>query len=37
VEGHLVGIISIGDLNAWHAQGQEVTIGYLNEYIYGRV
>lgn len=33
----LQGIISIGDLNAWRAQGQEVTISYLHDYIYGRV
>jgi CBS domain-containing protein len=36
-EGELLGLISIGDLNAWRAQGQEVEITYLHEYIYGRV
>ena len=36
-EARLRGMISIGDVNAWHAQGQEVTIHYLNEYIHGRV
>ena len=35
--GQLRGMISIGDLNAWHAQGQDVTIHYLHEYIHGRV
>lgn len=35
--GELRGLISIGDLNAWRAQGQEVEISYLHEYIYGRV
>ena len=33
----LRGLISIGDLNAWNAQGQDVTIQYLHEYIHGRV
>ncbi len=33
---HLVGIISIGDLNAHNANNQEVVIQYLHEYIYGR-
>lgn len=32
----LQGIISIGDLNAYHTNNQEVTIQYLHEYIYGR-
>jgi CBS domain-containing protein len=32
----LVGVVSIGDLNAYHADSQEVTIHYLHEYIYGR-
>jgi CBS domain-containing protein len=30
------GMISIGDLNAYHATHQEATIHFLNEYIYGR-
>lgn len=34
--GELAGLISIGDLNAWHARGQEVVIHYLHEYIHGR-
>jgi len=33
----LVGMISIGDLNAWELNGQEVAIANLHEYIYGRV
>lgn len=33
---HLLGIISIGDLNAWLVDGHEKTIHYLHEYIYGR-
>ena len=36
-EGKLLGIISIGDLNAWDADGQVETIHWLNEYIAGRV
>jgi CBS domain-containing protein len=36
-EGDLLGLISIGDVNAVHASNQEMTITYLNEYIYGRV
>jgi CBS domain-containing protein len=36
-EGQLRGLISIGDLNAWHADGQETEIHYLQEYIHGRV
>ncbi len=33
---HLVGLISIGDLNAYQAAAREETIYLLNEYIYGR-
>jgi CBS-domain-containing membrane protein len=36
-EGHLLGLISIGDLNAFHQADQEQTIFLLNEYLYGRV
>lgn len=36
-EGDLLGLISIGDVNAHHASNQEMQITYLNEYIYGRV
>jgi CBS-domain-containing membrane protein len=33
----LVGLVSIGDVNAFHASHREATLHYLNEYIYGRV
>ena len=36
-EGHVLGMVSIGDLNAFNASSQEATIYFLNEYIYGRV
>lgn len=36
-EGQLIGMISIGDLNAWSIADGEATIHYMNEYIYGRV
>jgi CBS domain-containing protein len=36
-DGEVRGLISIGDLNAWHAEGQESTIHYLHDYIHGRV
>jgi CBS domain-containing protein len=32
----LLGLISIGDLNAFHASHQEAHIQFLSEYIYGR-
>ncbi len=35
-EGHLHGLISIGDLNAYHASDKETTIHYLNEYLFGQ-
>jgi CBS domain-containing protein len=34
--GLLHGMISIGDVNAYHASHQEAQITFLNEYIYGR-
>jgi CBS domain-containing protein len=34
---HLLGLISIGDLNAYQATSQEQTIYLLQEYLYGRV
>jgi len=34
--GHLHGLISIGDVNAYYASNQEAKITFLNEYIYGR-
>jgi CBS domain-containing protein len=36
-EGNLLGLISIGDLNAFYSNAQEQTIHYLTDYIYGRV
>jgi CBS domain-containing protein len=35
--GNLHGMVSIGDVNAYHASNQEAQIHFLNEYIYGRV
>lgn len=35
--GGVMGMISIGDLNALHATYQEQTIHFLSDYIYGRV
>lgn len=36
-DGHVTGLVSIGDLNAHYATEQSITIHYLNEYLYGRV
>lgn len=36
-DGEVQGILSIGDLNAYHASNQEVAIHFLQEYLYGRV
>jgi len=36
-DARLRGMISIGDVNAWHARGLDATISYLHEYIHGRV
>jgi CBS domain-containing protein len=36
VDQELLGLISIGDLNAFHASNQESHIQFLSEYIYGR-
>ena len=36
-QGQLEGLISIGDINAWQLDGQEVTIKYLHQYLYGVV
>ena len=33
----LVGMVSIGDLNAWLLDGQEQELHYLHEYIHGRM
>jgi CBS domain-containing protein len=35
-DGRLIGLISIGDLNAQQATSQEQTIHLLHEYLYGR-
>ena len=35
-DGGLMGLISIGDLNALHASSQEQHIHFLSEYVYGR-
>jgi CBS domain-containing protein len=35
--GKLVGLVSIGDVNAWHARGKDIEISYLHQYIHGRV
>ena len=36
-EGEVKGILSIGDLNAFHASKQEVAVHFLYEYLHGRV
>jgi CBS domain-containing protein len=36
-DDHLLGLVSIGDLNAHLAHDQEVTIHVMQEYIHGRV
>ena len=36
-DGRLLGLVSIGDLNAHQAHDQEQHIHLLNEYLYGRV
>ena len=36
-DGRLLGLVSIGDLNAQQAHAQEQHIHLLNEYLYGRV
>ena len=36
-DGRLQGLVSIGDLNAFDADGKETTIHFLSEYIHGRV
>jgi CBS domain-containing protein len=35
-DGQLYGLISIGDINAYHLEQAEAQISFLNEYIYGR-
>jgi CBS domain-containing protein len=36
-DGDLLGIVSLGDINAFYASNQASEIHFLNEYIYGRV
>ena len=36
-QGRLEGMISIGDINGWKLNGQEQTIHYLKEYLYGEM
>lgn len=36
-EGDVKGLLSIGDLNAYHASKQEVAVHFLYEYLHGRV
>ncbi len=36
-KGLMEGVISIGDINGWKLEGQEQTIQYLREYLYGGV
>jgi len=36
-DGDILGLVSIGDLNAHHASTQEAEFHYLQEYVYGRV
>ncbi len=36
-KGKLQGMISIGDINGWKLNGQEQTIHYLKEYLYGEM
>jgi CBS domain-containing protein len=36
-EGRLLGLISIGDLNAFEAASREETIFWMHEYLHGRV
>ena len=36
-DGRLLGLVSIGDLNAHQEHAQEQHIHLLNEYLYGRV
>ena len=35
-DGQLLGLVSMGDVNAYNASNQQTTIHFLNEYIYGR-
>jgi CBS domain-containing protein len=35
-DGRLLGMVSIGDVNAFHASTQEAQIHFLHDYVYGR-
>lgn len=35
-DGGLLGIVSIGDVTAWHADDDHQKVEYLTEYLYGR-
>ncbi len=35
-DGRLLGLVSIGDLNAYYASSREVQIQHLHNYVYGR-
>lgn len=35
-DGEVMGLISIGDLNAYHSNHQAVTLHFMHEYMYGR-
>ena len=35
-DGGLVGMVSIGDVNAYHVSQQQAQISFLSDYIYGR-
>jgi CBS domain-containing protein len=35
-DGRILGMVSIGDLNAFYSSHQEQTISQLHDYIYGR-
>jgi CBS domain-containing protein len=34
--GKLIGMVSIGDVNAYHSSHREAALHYLSEYVYGR-
>jgi CBS domain-containing protein len=35
-DGRLLGMVTIGDLNAYHASDREATIHFLNEFLYAQ-
>jgi CBS domain-containing protein len=36
-DGKLAGVLSIGDINAYHASDREAQIHFMSEYIHGRI